>query len=76
MLSQEDRDKREATRKAIIARAVNAAERVILGETDGSNETLMWLTLQMATVYQDKAMMMVNSVLQAKELRDERSQEG
>jgi hypothetical protein len=59
MLSQEDRDRREAKRKAIIARAVNAAERVILGETDGSNETLMWLTLQMATVYQDKAMLMI-----------------
>ncbi|HEV8189492.1 MAG TPA: hypothetical protein VGP83_17185 [Pyrinomonadaceae bacterium] len=68
MLSREEREEREITRMNIIAKAVAAAERVILEETDGSNETLLWLTLDMARVYTEKGLMMATASLNRKEL--------
>jgi hypothetical protein len=67
-LSTEQRDANERLRADIVTQAVASAEHIILHDTDGSVETLLWLTMEMARVYQEKAMIMVNGALHRKEL--------
>jgi len=67
-LTAEQRDASERLRADIVTRAVASAEHIILRDTDGSVESLLWLTMEMARIYQEKAMMMVNSALLRKEL--------
>jgi hypothetical protein len=68
MLSQEQREANEYQRWETIDKAISAAERILLKETDGSDETLLWLTMEMARRYQEKAMIMVSAALHKKEL--------
>jgi hypothetical protein len=73
-MSDEHRDRVEESERlrfGIIEKAVKAAETIILKETDGSLETLLWLTLEMANVYQDKASVMVTQALYRKLMFEE-----
>lgn len=70
MLSQEEREKRERQRMRAVEEAVKAAEVKIRLLTDGSVETLMWITAEVARIYADKTLMMVSAKLHAKELME------
>jgi rubrerythrin len=54
--SMEERDRREIQRRQAVKDAVNAADKIILNFSNGSNEETDWLTGEVARVFVEKAL--------------------
>ncbi len=57
MKTLEEREKRERERQEIFTRAVDAADRIIMDGSDGSNEETSFLTAMVAVKLMEKALL-------------------
>ena len=71
MKTLEEREKRERERREIIHKAVAAADRIILGGSDGSCEETNFLTSEVAGIMVTKALHPHYSALLKKDLNEE-----
>jgi hypothetical protein len=54
--TMEERDRREIQRRQAVQDAVSAADKIILGFSDGSNEETDWLTGEVARAFVEKSL--------------------
>ncbi len=71
MKSLEEREQRERERQQIIDKAVDAADRIILGGSDGSREETSFLTAKVAEKFMVRAFNPFGVDMMRKDLADD-----
>lgn len=66
----EEREKREYERRQIVQKAIEAADRIILDGSDGSEEETNWLTAEVAGNFNEKVHHVFQAKLLHKDLED------
>ena len=67
----ENWQERDARRDEIVARAVQAADRIILDGSDGSSGETDFLTAAVAERFMEKALLPLKVAMQRKDLKDD-----
>jgi len=68
MKTSEEREQRAYERQELVRRAVDAADRIILDGSDGSEEETNWLTVEVARKFNEKVHIVFQSALMRKDL--------
>lgn len=66
----EDYTLKERERESTVSKAVQAADHILMEETDGTTETLLWLTAEVARRFAERTSEMARTEIHKKEMQE------